>query len=677
MNELIFGVAYYPEYEHENRMDIDFQMMKKAGINTIRIAESTWSTWEPVEGQYDFSILKQTLDKATEYGIKVIVGTPTYAVPHWLVKKDPDVLATTSSGRGRYGARQIMDITNQTYIDACERIIRKLMETVMPYDCVIGFQIDNETKHFGTAGKKVQERFKNYLIDKYKTVEELNERFGFRYWSNSIGTWEDLPDVLGTINGSFASEFEAFQRQLAADFLIWQRSIVDEYRNNNQFVTHNLDFYWNKDALAPFGHSYGVQPGINHYQASKATTLLGCDIYHPTQDDLTGSEIAYDGDSIRSLRNEQYLVLETQAQAFRYWTPYPGQLMQQALSHLASGALGVEYWHWHSIHNSFETYWKGLLSHDMEENATYREACEIGNLFTSLSKYIIGGCKKNRVAIVVDNLSQTALKYFPVGDGENEQDGQFLSYNQIVRTYYDALYEQNIECDVLDVQALPERVDEYSLIITPALYVATDDTINILRKFVENGGVLLSSFKSFFVDENVQVRQSRQPYNLTDVFGMYYQQFTRPGKTKVNNQPVDVWMELLIPNNDTDYISYEHKYWNKYAAITRHQYQKGTAIYIGCWCSKDILKSEIRNAAKLANINIPEYSFPVVIKNLISSDGKNINFVFNYDETEKQISCPYDNATDLITGKTYYKGDVLNLKDWGTAILFLKFEREE
>ena len=193
-----------------------------------------------------------------------------------------------------------------------------------------------------------------------------------------------MPDVLGTINGSFASEFEAFQRKLAAEFLMWQRGIVDEYRREDQFVTHNFDFYWKKDALAPFGHSFGVQPGINHYEASKATTLLGCDIYHATQDDLTGSEIAYDGDSIRSLRNAQYFVLETEAQAFRYWTPYPGQLMQQALSHLASGALGVEYWHWHSIHNSYETYWKGLLSHDMEENAVYQEACEVGKLFNEI-----------------------------------------------------------------------------------------------------------------------------------------------------------------------------------------------------------------------------------------------------------------------------------------------------
>ncbi len=669
MNKLIYGVAYYPEYEHEDRIDQDFQMMNKAGINTIRIAESTWSTWEPNEGEYDFSILKKTLDKAMAYGLNVVVGTPTYAVPAWLVKKDPDVLATTEKGRGIYGARQIMDITNKTYLAACENIIRRLMEVVKDYDCVIGYQLDNETKHYGTAGENVQESFKEYLIEKYKTVENLNECFGFRYWSNSIGKWEDLPNVLGTINGSFASEFEAFQRKLAADFLMWQRGIVDEYRREDQFVTHNFDLYWKKDALAPFGHSFGVQPGINHYEASKATTLLGCDIYHATQDDLTGSEIAYDGDSIRSLRNEQYFVLETEAQAFRYWTPYPGQLMQQALSHLASGALGVEYWHWHSIHNSYETYWKGLLSHDMEENVVYREACQVGNLFKNLSEYIIGAHKENKVALVVDNRSQTALKYFPVGDAENEPDGQYLSYNDITRAYYDALYEQNIECDVLDVQALKDRAFDYSMIITPALYVASDDTIDILRQFVSEGGVLLSSFKSFFTDENVQVRQARQPYNLTDVFGMYYQQFTRPGKTKLLDKEVDVWQELLIPDKDTEATYYEHKYWGEYAGITRHKYGKGTAIYIGCWCNKEILKSEVRTAAELAGVKLEDFNFPVIIRSLKTRDGKNLHFVFNYQEDETTFSCPWDAVKDIVTGMHYVKGDSISLLDWGTAIL--------
>ena len=55
---------------------------------------------------------------------------------------------------------------------------------------------------------------------------------------------------------------------------------------------------------------------------------------------------------IRSLKNDNYLVMETEAQGFPGWTPYKGQLRQQAYSHLASGANSVMYWHWHSIHNT-------------------------------------------------------------------------------------------------------------------------------------------------------------------------------------------------------------------------------------------------------------------------------------------------------------------------------------
>ena len=50
-------------------------------------------------------------------------------------------------------------------------------------------------------------------------------------------------------------------------------------------------------------------------------------------------------------------MLECQAQAFKYWTPYPWQLRLHAYGHLASGALGIMYWNWHSITNGFETYW--------------------------------------------------------------------------------------------------------------------------------------------------------------------------------------------------------------------------------------------------------------------------------------------------------------------------------
>ena len=311
MKKLLFGAAYYDEYMPYDRLDKDIEMMKKAGINTVRIAESTWSTCEPQDGVFDFSHVERVMDAMEEAGIHVIIGTPTYAVPAWMVKAHPDVIATTKNGAGIYGARQIMDITNPVYLFYAERVIRKLMELSAHRKCVIGFQIDNETKYYGTAGKNVQLAFVKYLRKKFQDdLDAMNHEFGLDYWSNRIDAWEDFPDVRGTINGSLGAEFEKFQRTLVDQFLSWQAGIVSEYKREDQFITHNLDFEWR-------GYSYGVQPDVNHLHASQALTIAGTDIYHPSQDDLTGTEIAFGGDMIRSLKHDNYLVLETEAQDFR------------------------------------------------------------------------------------------------------------------------------------------------------------------------------------------------------------------------------------------------------------------------------------------------------------------------------------------------------------------------
>ena len=115
-NEILYGVAYYDEYMPYDRIETDFKMIRDAGMNVIRIAESTWSTWEPEEGVFDFTHLHRMLDCAAKYELKVIVGTPTYAIPSWLAKKYPDILAVTHNGKELYGHRQNMDITNPDYL---------------------------------------------------------------------------------------------------------------------------------------------------------------------------------------------------------------------------------------------------------------------------------------------------------------------------------------------------------------------------------------------------------------------------------------------------------------------------------------------------------------------------------------------------------------------------------
>ena len=529
MKELLFGAAYYDEYMPCERLEQDVAMMKKAGINTVRIAESTWSTCEPQEGVFDFSHVERVMDAMEKAGINVIIGTPTYAVPTWMVKSHPDVIAETIHGRGIYGARQIMDITHPVYLFFAERVIRELMKCTAHRKCVIGYQVDNETKYYETAGKNVQEKFVKYLRKKFNNdLDAMNQEFGLDYWSNRINAWEDFPDIRGTINGSLGAEFEKFQRTLVDEFLSWQAGIVNEYRRSDQFITHNFDFEWR-------GYSYGVQPDVNHYHASQCLTISGVDIYHPSQDELTGTEIAFGGDMTRSLKNENYLVLETEAQGYPGWIPYKGQLRLQAYSHLASGANSVMYWHWHSIHNSFETYWKGLLSHDFQENDSYLEACVIGHEFQKIGKSLINIKKKNEVAILVSNEALTALKWFGIQATAAGNEG--IGYNDVVRWIYDALYQMNVECDFIWPES--ENLSRYKAIFVPALYAAPNELLQKLNHYVADGGNLVATFKTAFANENVKVSHEVQPHILNSSFGVKYHQFTFPKNVGLKGTIID------------------------------------------------------------------------------------------------------------------------------------------
>lgn len=664
MEKLLFGAAYYDEYMPCERLDEDIALMKKAGINTVRIAESTWSTCEPQEGVFDFSHVERVLCKMEKAGIGVIIGTPTYAIPAWMVKSYPDVLAATIKGQGIYGARQIMDITNPAYLYYAERIIRELMKRVADKKCVIGYQLDNETKYYGTAGKNVQERFVKYLRRKFHDdLNAMNAEFGLDYWSNRIDEWEDFPDVRGTINGSLGAEFEKFQRTLVEEFLSWQAGIVNEYRKEDQFITHNLDFAWK-------GYSWGVQPDINQYQSAKCLTIAGADIYHPTQDQLTGIEIAFGGDLIRSLKQSNYLILETQAQGFPGWTPYKGQLRLQAYSHIASGANSVMYWHWHSIHNAVESYWKGLLSHDFQENETYLEACRIGKEFKEIGSHLVNLKKQNDVAVLISNEALTALKWFGI-DAMAADNGQ-VSYNDVVRWMYDTLYKMNVECDFIWPES--ENLSKYKMIVVPALYAAPDELLIRLEKYVQEGGVLAATFKTAFANENVKISHEIQPHILHNCFGIKYHQFTFPKNVMLSGELLNgetkeakVFMELLIPDGADTLAYYEHYNWKGYSAVTRNSYGKGKAYYIGCMTDEQALSKIFDRALTDAGMSCEKK--PVIIRKGKNDLGKMVWYYFNYSEKEQKVSHDFQEGTDLLTGTRVKKGDSIVLSPWNLAIV--------
>ena len=657
---ILYGVSYYDEYTPVDRIDEDFRLMKEANITVVRIAESTWGTLEPQPGVFDFSHVDRMLSAAQRYGIKVIVGTPTYAIPTWLARQNPDVLVTRPEGQAKFGFRQNMDITNPHYRAAAKRVIENLIAHVAKHPAVIGYQVDNETKAYNTAGPNVQAAFVKAMQEKWGSLDALNKAWGLDYWSNRVNRWDDFPSTTGTMNASVRGAFAEFQRGLVTEFLAWQTALVRKHARNDQFITHNFDLGWLKT-------SYGIQPEVNHWDAARPLDVAGIDIYHPTQDDLTGVEIAFGGDLARSLKGgANYYVIETEAQGWPQWTPYPGQLRLQAFSHLASGANMVAYWHWATTSNAIETYWRGLLTQDYQPNEVYQSAKEIGADIKRLGPKLADLKKSNDVAIYVSNRAQTAFDSFKLPGN--------IEYNQVMRPFYDALYRRNVEADVISPDGNPD-LSKYKMIVVPALYSASDEEIARLNAFAEAGGHLVYTFKSGFTNEDSKVRYATQPGAIAQAAGVSYQLFTEPKEVRIapglyglSGKDLEArwWMEFLHPTTATVIARFEHHSWPDYAAITRNAYGKGEVTYIGFMPSDALIEDVLTDTAKRAGVVWPDAArFPLIVRSGILSNGSRVRYLLNYSREKQNIPRELAIGTDLLTG-----GQAASTIDpWGVAIL--------
>ena len=709
VDNFLFGAAYYEEYMPYERTETDFKLMKEAGMNVIRIAESTWSTWEPSDGVFDFSHLEHMLEFAKKYDLKVIIGTPTYAIPSWLAKKYPDIMAYGKNGHELYGHRQLFDITNPDYLRYAERIIRKLMEVVKDHPQVIGYQLDNETRSAGAASEATQNLFVAQLMKKYPDIKEFNREFGLDYWSNRISSWEDFPDIRGTINGSLSAAYKRFLRDCITNFLTWQADIVREYMREGQFITHNFDYSW-------CGYSVGIQPEVDQYSAAKCMDIAGCDIYHRMQDYLDGSTIAFGGAVARSLKKDNYLVLETEAQGNVEWLAYPGQLRLSAYSHISNGASSVMYWNWHSIHNAIESYWKGVLSHDLTPHATYEEIKNFRHELIPLEDKLRNLKKAPSVGILVDNASLTGLDEFPISEE--------LNYNAILRWFADCCHEMNIEYDLLYKEDLLHKNDDlessdasdidngsgsddssagnsylskYKLLIVPALYSASDDVLLSIKDYVRAGGHLLLGFKSAFSDDEIKIYHDSQPHLLTDCIGATYDMFTVPKNVNIkftsdifntssdtasisevsdlqglieadSIYPAKEWIELVTPTTADVWAYYNHQFWGDYAAITHNSYGEGTATYIGCYTEKEALKAVLAKLWPISDIPMSSLSLPIIKKSGINEAGKCITFYFNYSSDTQVFTYDGTDSTELLSGTALNTGCNITLKPWDLII---------
>ena len=662
MDTVLYGAAYYTEYMPYDRLDRDVQLMQQAGISVVRMGESSWGLWEPEDGRFEYAWMDRVIDRMQKAGIKVILGTPTYSVPAWMYKEHPEIFITRFGGQTiTFGNRQNTDLMNPIYRSYSERVIRKLLEHYKNNTTVIGWQIDNETSAGGAANPDVQAGFVNYLQKKFQTVDELNKVWGLNYWGQRLNDWTEIPPEEGIINPGWKLEWERYQQWMTTDFLAWQSRIVNEYKRPDQFITHDL-------AGPP-------RAEVNEHDIARTMDIMAANPYHGTQDQFDGLGSTMAGDYTRSLKRTNYLVTETNAQTIGWdskeqFPPYDGQLRLDVYTHLSSGANMVEYWHWHSIHYGQETYWKGVLSHDLEPNRAYAEVSRTAHELQRIGPEIVDLKRTSKVAILYSNDSHYGIEFMKFSDKVN--------YRTILGQMYETLYRQNVAVDFIFPEST--NLSDYKVILVPPLYVASDEVLNRLVDYVHGGGHLVMAFKSGFTNEYDTVRWTMAPGPLRKAAGFRYQEFSNlakplalkgdPFKADAGNK-VSGWAEMLILEGAQPLAYYDDPFFGKYPAITQNHFGSGTLTYEGTVLSDTLQTKVLLKVLQMAGLTGPDQELapPVHVKHGTNRNGRTIHYYMNYSSDSQTFKYPYKLGEDLLTKMTVAPSQTVTLKPWDLAIL--------
>ncbi|MGA2182432.1 MAG: beta-galactosidase [Bryobacteraceae bacterium] len=673
MDTFLYGAAFYEEYMPEDRLEKDVQLMEQAGINVVRVGESTWSLWEPEDGRFEFAWMDRIIERLARAHIRVIMGTPTYSIPPWMFKKHPEILVTRLDGqKATYGMRQNMDITNPDFLRYAERVTRKIAEHYRNNRAVIGYQIDNETTSNGTAGPNVQAGFVRYLQEKFSSVERLNSIWGLVYWGQSLHDWSEVPPRDGIRNPGWKLEWDRYQDSLTTNYLAWQASLVREYLRPDQFV------------MQDFGGA--TRSDVDEHAISKSLDIAAINPYHPTQDQYDGEGSSYGGDFARSLKRTNYLVTEINAQTIGWdsrsqFPPWDGQLRQDVYLMAATGANMVEYWHWHSLHYGQETYWKGVLSHDLEPGRTYAEVARTAHELARIGPHIVDLKASHPVALLYSNDSRRGIDYMPFLVSQPAGDMPWHhpnGYDVEIRRLYRALYRLNVGVDFV----FPDTVDlsAYKVVVVPPLYVANDALLGRLVDYVRGGGRLVLTLKSGFCNEHSTVRATMAPGPLREAAGFHYQEFSNlnkplalrgdPFRAGAENQ-VSEWAEMLLLDTATPLAYYDHPFFGQYPAITRNTFGKGEIIYEGTVLSDKLQEAVLERVLDQTQLTGPDQKLPtsVKVKHGINRAGKAIHYYFNFSTAAQSITYPYAAGTELLLNRPITGGATLSLEPWGVAIV--------
>lgn len=603
---MYFGVDYYPEQWEPGMLDEDLDRIVELGCNVIRIGEFAWHLMEPEKGKFDFSFFDRVIAAAGRRGLSVIFGTPTAAPPAWLAHAHPDILSQSESGVPRaYGGRHVACYSSEPYLERCRAIVTALAEHYRDERCIVAWQIDNELGHEGSDKcwcPRCRKKFQSFLSRKFGgDIAALNGAYGTAFWSQEYNSFEEIPLPAPTItvhNPALRLDWERFCSENIRAFAEEQCDIIRRIIPD-AFIIHDF----------PGG---GLTKSVDYAAVSALLDKAAYNnypVWGGQKEPLPPEEIAFGLDYIRGLKGENFLITEAimgaQGHDITGCLPRPGQAKLWSWQAMAHGCDGLLYFRYRGAAKGAEQFCYGLLDPD---NVPRRRFFEAQSFFSEVRQFesALSTPLRAEAAILYDYDSLASFRI--------QRQSLLLDTEREMKRLHGILYRRGVGVDIIPAS---RDFSAYKLVIVPNMAVTDPEFAARLKDYVAAGGTALVTFRTAVKDrDNNLVFGKSLPVDLNDLLGLYVEETESvqeldsiPIAGEYGTGRAGVFRDMIAPEGAQVLWCYDDEFYRQYAAITRCNYGRGAAYYLGTVPDPSVLDTlfdEVMSRASIERLDLPK-----------------------------------------------------------------------
>ncbi len=588
------GVDYYPEQWDKSMWNSDAELMAKTGVKLVRIGEFAWAKLEPKDGEFDFAWLDEVIQIFSKYSIEVVLCTPTNCPPLWLYEAHPEIIRIGADGKPlQIGIRGHRCINSPVFMEYAKRITHQLVIRYGSNPAVTAWQIDNELEAYHCSCDVCKEKFRSWLLDKYDTLENINETFGTVVWSNE---YSDVSQI----------------QPPTAYPQAWQNPALclDYYR----FSSERTAMYAKELAMtikreAPKAkvttNTWFCEDAPDFYKLFNELDFVSYDNYPPVKLPKDSEEFyshAFHLDLMRGIKGEKFWIMEQLSGATGSWapmspTPQPGMIMGYSLQALAHGADTVVHFRWRTATKGAEMHWHGLIDHS---NVPGRRLFEFSELCKTVSKLGVIDTTEiiSDIAIIYSPDNDRAFKIQPQAEG--------FYYLEQLKAFHKAFSAYGANIDVVSPDA---DLSHYKVVVAPCMYIYKKSAAENIYRYVINGGTLIMTNRSGVKDSSNNCISEVLPTVYKELIGAEITEYDPIGsgeRTIVdfagNRFTCREWCDVLNPTTAKAYAEYDDGFYRCCPAVTMNRYCSGVTYYVGTVCNSDFYKSFAANIMKQTGI---------------------------------------------------------------------------